>query len=268
MIFKISFLFIVLTVVFFFFRNRIIDFFANNFSKETAEKVDLVGQRMVNKTFGKIKKDDSIVSKILKKFFPSWYNSENEESLKDFMEIIEPLVSEVDEDIFGVADILSKKNGKYSRVIITEDEDMPFQLNEKIFLTTQKIIQGKTGEEQKARAIFDWFKKNIQYGEAKRGFDAYRTSEKVFETSEGVCGEMAVLYVVMARTAGIKANYVHVDIDYHGEEVNHACSLIRIKKSDILVDPAYNQFDVKHQKFSIVSDKEAIGKFRAYREKQ
>ena len=62
----------------------------------------------------------------------------------------------------------------------------------------------------------------------------------------------------MARVAGLEAHYVHVDVDFQGEKVNHACAIVTIKDRKILVDSTYNTFDIRHQEYNVLSDEEAI----------
>ena len=53
-------------------------------------------------------------------------------------------------------------------------------------------------------------------------------------------------------------------VDYENEDVNHACAAVKLNKQ-ILVDPAYRKFDIKHKKFKILSDQEAVPHFKAMR---
>lgn len=164
------------------------------------------------------------------------------------------------------AKLLGASVSQYNYVI-TEDPNHPFQLNGVISDTAQKVVYGKKTDRAKAKAIFDWFLDSIKYGESKRRKHGkrYRTSAEVFIDSEGVCGEMAVLYVVMARSVGLRANYVSVRIDEHGQKVNHACATVEISGKNVLVDPAYYTFDVKHGDFEILTDKTAVPHFKSMR---
>ncbi len=134
---------------------------------------------------------------------------------------------------------------------------IPFILNNKMKTIAEGICNNAPDNETKARRLFDWTVKNIKYGKQKRGREGYRNSIEVFETREGVCGEMASLYVTLARSVGIRSSYVSVRKDYAGADVYHACAMIDIPgKLDrfTLVDPAYRTFDVAHKKFRPLSD--------------
>ena len=160
--------------------------------------------------------------------------------------------------------------GSY-RYIITDDIDHPFQITTLIAQTTEKIIFGKTNELEKAKAIFDWFENNVKYDDVKRNTinqksnSTYFTSAEMFSQKIGVCGEMVVLYVVMARYAGLSAYFVNVDIDYKQEGVNHACVGLNLEGKDVLIDPAYHTFDIKHIKFCKWTDDYALKVFKQWR---
>lgn len=152
--------------------------------------------------------------------------------------------------------------------VITDDKDHPFQVNSVISETAKKITKGKISDEQKALAIYEWIEKSIQYGNRKLDPKyRYRTAPEVFHTKEGVCGEMAILYVVMARSVGLKSNFVQVDVDMKGDKVNHACASVSVDGIKKLADPAYHQYDVKHRKYEVISDGRAVEYIKSMRRK-
>ena len=143
----------------------------------------------------------------------------------------------------------------------------PFILNNKMRNIAQGICKNLPDNEAKSRRLFDWTVKNIKYGKQKRGREGYRNSIEVFETREGVCGEMATLYVTMARAVGIRSSYVNVIKDFKGTDVGHACAMIDIPgKFDrfSLVDPAYKSFDIAHKKFRPLSDFEIYETYKRW----
>lgn len=182
-----------------------------------------------------------------------------DETINEPLKILLGTVSQTSSELYG-------QTAKDYRYIISEDSDHPFQVNKLVAETAKKITEGKNSDREKAEAIHDWFLANIKYGKDKvsKHKGEYRTSLEVFTDQEGVCGEMAVLYVVMARAVGLKANYASVQVDYENEDVNHACAAVKLNKQ-ILVDPAYRKFDIKHKKFKILSDQEAVPHFKAMR---
>jgi hypothetical protein len=109
----------------------------------------------------------------------------------------------------------------------------------------------------KARIIYDWMIKNIEYDyERAKAVDEtkdYETypAEEVLERGKGICSDMAVLYVELAREMGLKADYAFVDVDCFGKDTYHACAVVDLQTKQLQVDPAYRQFDVRHQRFTI-----------------
>lgn len=162
--------------------------------------------------------------------------------------------------------ILNKMGDKYS-YIITEDNNHPFQVTPYIAEISAKIVKDASTEKGKAQALFDWFVNSIKYGDSKRYLHhkGYRTAAEVFNDQEGVCGEMAVLFVVMARSVGLSSNYVSVFIDNKGDKVNHACAVVNINYKNIFIDPAYYTFDINHHFVKILTDKEAVPHFKQMR---
>lgn len=150
--------------------------------------------------------------------------------------------------------------------VITEDVEHPFQLTPLIAETAKKITGGKNLPEEKARAIFEWFERDITYGRTKlKSGVGYRHASEVFADREGVCGEMAILYIVMARSCGIPANYTSVKKDFQGQDVHHACVAATLKGRQALIDPAYHAFDIKHKKFEVLDDRNAVPHFKSFR---
>jgi len=186
------------------------------------------------------------------------------EKLTDVQKIV---AEKIDPRLAELLNFGSGDNKTYS-VIITDDPHHPFQINDVIKENARTITRGATDDLAKAKAIFAWFEQNVDYGAQKRpGNLGYRTSNEVFTDREGVCGEMAVLYIVMARSVGLKANYVSVTRDNQGKDVVHACAAVYFGQEPTFVDPAYHAFDVKHQKFAIKTDADAVPLLKAFRGK-
>lgn len=142
----------------------------------------------------------------------------------------------------------------------------PFGLDANVLKTINREIRDCYGLESKARKFFDWFQQNIKYGDSKK-WAGYSTGQEVFRNKEGVCGEMAFLYVTMARSIGLKSDYVSVRKDDSGKKVKHACAGVEVERGYILVDPAYHTFDIKHKKYRIMADQEIMEIFEHWRGK-
>lgn len=160
------------------------------------------------------------------------------------------------------------KDFKTSRTVLTDDDNHPFQITKELANLTDKITIGCISESDKLIKIYNWFVNNIIYGTQKRDINnGYRTSNEVFKDKEGICGEMASLFVVMSRYIGINCNYVSVRKDYYNENVYHACAGVKLNGKTILIDPAYNKYDAKHKEFIVKTDTEAIKHLNQWRNK-
>jgi transglutaminase-like putative cysteine protease len=141
----------------------------------------------------------------------------------------------------------------------------PFGIDAELLRTIRDETKGYYNTSDKARRLFDWFEKDIQYG--KNGKHGCITGLELFRQRKGVCSEMAYLYVTMARGVGIESSFVSVDRDYAGKKVNHACAGVRLDRKYALVDPAYHAFDIKHRKWELWNDARAIQYLEYWRNK-
>lgn len=167
--------------------------------------------------------------------------------------------------------ISSKKFNEEYSYLISEDDNHPFQISSEIASKAEMIASREKNKEEKAKAIFDWFQANFPYDHIQREKienrtrTVYRHSKEVWADKKGVCGELAVLLVVMLRHVGIKARYVEVKIDQSGKKVNHACVYAYLEKRNVLIDPAYYTFSARHQGYKVLSDTEAVPHFKGMR---
>jgi len=152
----------------------------------------------------------------------------------------------------------------YILVVTEKSMNIPFKISPAIINKSFEITKNITHEPDKAKLLFDYITQTIQYGESKRGAHGYRDAIEVFFQHEGVCGEMAILFVSMARLSGLIANYVSVRKDYKGDDVHHACAAANLNGKQILVDLSYYTFDIKHQDYRILSDAQFIEIFRGW----
>lgn len=113
----------------------------------------------------------------------------------------------------------------------------------------------------KAKLVYDWVVKNIEYDQSradliKKNIDdgiPYHPAATV-KRGRGVCTDLAMLYISIARDMGVKAHFADVKVDHHGQTVCHACVAIDTAQGRYLVDPAYNKFDIKHKEYHIIAD--------------
>lgn len=154
---------------------------------------------------------------------------------------------------------------EYDLVVVEKIAENPFQISAKLVKIAVAQTARRRSQMAKARALFDWVHDNIQYGGHRPSGVGYRDSVETKVAGEGVCGEMAFLYVAMARVVGLAASFVKVDRDLRGDKVRHACAGVKTKERLILVDPAYHTFDIQHKRFKVMSDLEAHAAFRSMR---
>lgn len=159
---------------------------------------------------------------------------------------------------------VSQINDEYQVFVNDGSITNPFVISKELVRMTKRYTQSCRTDEEKARAIFDWIEQNIQYGTSKRT-NGYSNTQEVLRNREGVCGEMAFLFITKARAVSLRSAYASVAVDCFGESVHHGCAIVDVGDRDILVDPAYHTYDVKHKEFTVLSDREVIERFSQWR---
>ena len=143
----------------------------------------------------------------------------------------------------------------------------PLEANHRLDATVALVVANASDPVDRSKAIFDWILAHIEYGKTRRGPVGYRTSLETFTTREGVCGEMAILFVAMATLAGVPSAYVSVRRDPRGREVRHACASILDPRTErpILVDPAFLAFGIDHEEHRFLNPSDLDRRFVAFR---
>jgi tetratricopeptide (TPR) repeat protein len=126
----------------------------------------------------------------------------------------------------------------------------------------EELTAGATGEEPRSRRLFEGLTHHLDRG----NFSGYRTAEQVFgiwnETNVDLtCMDYALLYVTLARDAGLRAYFTLVKRDYSGSPVLHVCACVFIGGKGLLVDPAYDWFGAPHQEYELQDDFQVTGDF-------
>lgn len=153
------------------------------------------------------------------------------------------------------------------QVLVSDDTvKNPFVISPNLVRIIKQHIRDNATKEERAKTIYDWIEKNISYGDLRR-YRGYSNTREVLQNKEGVCGEMAFLYIAMARVVGLVANYASIEIDCFNKKVSHGCAEVDRSKRKILVDPAYHRYDVKHKAYEILSDNEVMLRFSQWRER-
>ena len=174
------------------------------------------------------------------------------------------LEDELDDYKHRVGEYKAATKSKYSMMIVDDSISVPFKIDARMIAVADEMAK-IDDEVKRAKAIFDWVEKNIEYDYSDNVYHSYRDSVEVEKDGVGVCGEQAYLYTVMARRAGLMSGYVSVDVDAFGKDVDHACSWVMADGKRILVDPAYKRFGLKHQKYRYLTDSQATFNFNAWR---
>jgi hypothetical protein len=114
----------------------------------------------------------------------------------------------------------------------------------------------------KARVIYDWLVKNIDYDHDRCKAINNRIEdgtpfhpEITLRRGKGVCSDMALLYIALANDLGISAHYADVSVDCKGKNVCHACAALENSLGHQLIDPAYKRFDAGHKRYMIINPK-------------
>lgn len=86
---------------------------------------------------------------------------------------------------------------------------------------TDNLVENKTGETDKYKAIFNWVKSNVKYNHSNEAYsnDAY----EVFTNKIAVCQGYSNLQVVMCHTQGIPAVVVNGDASGVGHAWTYTC---------------------------------------------
>ncbi|WP_427052404.1 transglutaminase domain-containing protein [Paenibacillus sp. TC-CSREp1] len=98
------------------------------------------------------------------------------------------------------------------------DHNIPADIEQ----AAQEIVKGKSTDEAKARALYDWVGTRIQYDYGKvddyeqKGIWHEQTPQNTFDTRKGVCIDYARLYAVMARSQGLDVKVV-TGLGYNGQ---------------------------------------------------
>nr|WP_145405404.1 transglutaminase domain-containing protein [Paenibacillus xylanexedens] len=98
------------------------------------------------------------------------------------------------------------------------DHNIPADIEQ----AAQEIVKGKSTDEAKAKALYDWVGTRIQYDYGKvddyeqKGIWHEQTPQNTFDTRKGVCIDYARLYAVMARSQGLDVKVV-TGLGYNGQ---------------------------------------------------
>jgi hypothetical protein len=89
--------------------------------------------------------------------------------------------------------------------------------NDAMRATVQQLVTGKTSDDEKARAIYDWVANRTRYVGLEFGISAFKPhpATEVYSKLYGDCKDKAMLLVTMLGLAGIKAHPVLLQVEEH-----------------------------------------------------
>lgn len=179
---------------------------------------------------------------------------------------IEPIVHRIDSQLKPVF-VETQKPAIYSEQALQEElqqrlipEEMPLVVNplasnEEIEQWARELTADAQLDQDRAQALYQALlkrsspQKATQAHTAQQVFADWNNEQVVFD-----CDDYAKLYVVMARAVGLEAFWVHVEKDYRGQFVSHACAIVFLNEKAVLVDPTYSWFGVEHQEYWVLDD--------------
>ncbi|MEP2445750.1 MAG: DUF4407 domain-containing protein [Balneola sp.] len=115
--------------------------------------------------------------------------------------------------------------------------------------------KSKSNQFDYAKAVYEWICEHIRYN-YEHSHDFQMTARDVYNAKIGQCLEMGILFVAMMRYKNVESKPVYVDVDNKGKKVSHGCAQVTLFGQSILVDPAYNAWNIKHKDFRAISDDE------------
>lgn len=103
---------------------------------------------------------------------------------------------------------------EFNQILRRKYEVLDARIPDDVAAAAQEVVSGKTTDEAKARALYQWVGTRIKYDwEKVRLYEEERiwkeqTPEDTFATRTGVCIDYSRLYAVMARSAGLAVKVV------------------------------------------------------------
>jgi TPR repeat protein/TolB-like protein len=135
----------------------------------------------------------------------------------------------------------------------------PVEITPEVRAEAGRLTTGITNEHLRALALFA--------GVAQRGRGlgdgGQRTASQSLAALDDPetrlsCQEHAKLFVACARALGLEAWIAHVEQCADGSPGSHDCAALFVGGSGVLVDPTWGIFGVRHQKFTVLDDLQAI----------
>ncbi|MFF2480789.1 transglutaminase domain-containing protein [Paenibacillus sp. NPDC058071] len=147
--------------------------------------------------------------------------------------VLEPVAGDI---LAGQGPVLAEAvQAEFRKVLQRKYELIDANIPDDIGQAALEVTKGKSDEEAKARALYDWLGTRIAYDWDKannyveQGVWKEQTPSDTFRTRIGVCIDTARLYAVMARAAGLDVRVVTgLGADGRGGYGPHAWNEVRV----------------------------------------
>jgi hypothetical protein len=158
----------------------------------------------------------------------------------------------------------SKIPHEYQCALFDSSVKNPFLLSDGLMRRMDIIKKQHSAQYDLAKGIFTYLRSHIKYGFVNKKKSGYGTSLDVWKNKEGICGEMSFLYTTLARYCSLESSCVIVTKDANKKKVHHMCSQVGVPEP-LLVDIAYNSFDIKHKSYMAVNDARVLEMYSSWR---
>jgi len=159
--------------------------------------------------------------------------------------------------------VIRKIPRNYQCALFDNSVKTPFLINDELMKRMDILQEQYSGDEAVSRGIFTYLCDSITYGFTHKS-KGYGTSTEVWESKEGICGEMSFLYTTLARYCSIKSECVDVLKDRTGKKVRHMCSQVYVPHP-VLVDISYKTYDINHITVKPMQDVDVLRCFSTWR---
>jgi hypothetical protein len=97
-----------------------------------------------------------------------------------------------------------------------------------IILTARRIVKDKETNFERAKAIFDFVKQNIQYVKDPKGLELIRPARKILEDKAGDCDEHVVLLNSLYRAVGFSSCLITISTPQAPDTFSHVYSAVKV----------------------------------------
>lgn len=140
------------------------------------------------------------------------------------------------------------------------DISRPYRASREAGTAAREAVQGLDGPSGKASALFEWVKANFRWDRYhSHTLFSERPAADVFRSRHGLSGELAYLFVGMAREVDLKASWCLVQREEGGHSAEHSCAAIPLGTgAAVLADPTRGEWDARYPNCRTLNEEEFI----------